>query len=127
MLKTISKVIPILFFWGIFTYIVLKVPYPNTLTQANIIQLLSFFITLFLSLSSTINIFLKNIFSSSAIALGVISLLILKALDILNLITGILTAITIFLLVSYFRKIKRRSLTKLPKISKLTHMRKGDR
>jgi len=124
MFKNLSKVIPVLFFGAIFIFVVLQVPYPQTLTQANIIQLLLFFIPLFLALSTTINLFLKNILSSSSISLGLIFLLILKALDSLNLVTGILIVISVGLLVSYFRKIKRYRLTNLPKISKLTHWRK---
>lgn len=124
MLKLIFKIIPALIFWAIFTYVVLQVPYPESLTQANLIQLSAFFIPLFLAITLTLNTFLKNIFSSSSISLGLIFLLILQALDSLNLVTGILTAIAVYLLVSYFRKAKRRSLTKLPKISRLTHVRK---
>lgn len=124
MLKLLSKSLPSLIFWGIFAYVVLQVPYPDTLTQANPKQLLFFFIPLFLAITLTLNAFLKNIFSSSSISLGSIFLLILKALDSLNLVTLSLTTIAVGLLVSYFRKIKRRNLTKLPKISRLTHVRK---
>lgn len=126
MFKFLSKVIPVLFFGAIFIFASLQVPYPQTLTQANTIQLLLFFIPLFLALSATINLFLKNIFSSSSISLGLIFLLILKALDSLNLVTGILIVISVGLLVSYFRKAKRRSLTlglKIPKLISL-HRRK---
>lgn len=124
MFKFLFRVIPILFFGAIFIFVVLQVPYPQTLTQANIIQLLLFFIPLFLALSATINLFLKNILSSSSVSLGLIFLLILKALDSLNLVTGILIVISVGLLVSYFRKMRGKSLTKLPKVPKLTHWRK---
>ncbi len=123
MLKILPKIIPVLIFWAIFGYVVLQVPYPDSLTQANPTQLLAFFLSLFLAITFTLNIFLKNIFSSCSISLGLIFLLILKALDSLNLVTGILTTVAIGLLISYFRKIKRKNLTKILKIPKLTHVR----
>lgn len=118
------KIFKALFFWGVFGFVVLQIPYPESLTQANITQLLSFFIPLFLAIALTFNIFLKNIFITGSISLGIILLLILKALDSLNLITGVLVIISIGLLVSYFRKLKRKNLTKLPKIPKLTTLRR---
>lgn len=124
MFKFLIKIAPTLIFWGIFGYVILQVPYPDTLTQANLQQLLFFFIPLFFAIILTLNIILKNIFSSASISLGLVFLLILKALDSLNLVTGVLTVIAVGLLISYFRKMNRRSLTKLSKISKLTHLRK---
>jgi len=113
-----------IYFWAVFVYVVLQVPYPETITQANILQLSAFFIPLFLALTLALNIFLKNIFISASISLGLIFLLALKALDSLNLVTVVLILISVGLLVSYFRKINRKNLTKLPKIPKLTHIRK---
>lgn len=124
MLK-LSKIFPALLLWGIFIFVIFQIPYPENLTQANILQILGFFVPLFLAVSLTINIFLKNIFLSSSLSLGIIFLLVLKALDSLNLVTGAIIVIATTLLVSYFRKIKKKSLTKLPKIPKLTNMRKG--
>lgn len=122
--KFILKIIPGIFFWGIFTFIILQVPYPQSLTQASFTQILTFFISLFLAFVFTFNIFLKNIYVSASIALGIIFILILQALDSLNLVTGILTVVAVTLLISYFRKIKRSHLTKLPKIPKLTQLRR---
>ncbi|MDD5147595.1 MAG: hypothetical protein PHV63_03575 [Candidatus Daviesbacteria bacterium] len=122
--KVLPKIIPALIFWGIFILVVLQVPYPESLTQANYIQLIPFFVPLYFALSFTLNIFLKNIFSSGSFSLGLIFLLILKALDTLNIVTGLLTAVATYLLFSYFRKIKKRSLTKLSKIPKLTQLHK---
>lgn len=120
----ILKLIPVLVLWATFAYVVLQVPYPDSLTQANLIQLLAFFIPLFLSITLTLNLILKNIFISGSISLGIIFLSFLKALDSLNLITAILVILSAGLLISYFRKIKRRNLTKWPRIPKLTNMRK---
>lgn len=126
MFKVISKIFPAVLLWAIFAYVVSQVPYPQTLTQATSYQLFSFFIPLSLAFIFTFNIFLKNIPLSASFSLGLIFLLILKALDALNLVTGILILITVGLLFSYFRQVKVRSnLTKLPKIPKLTRLKKG--
>ncbi len=134
MKKFILPVGSVVFFWGIFALVILYIPYPESLTQANWTQITPFFIFLYLTLVFALNIFLKNIFISSSIALGLIFLLTLKALDSLNLVTGVLTIIAVGLLISYFRKVKRhdpppssgfKNLTKLPKIPKLTSLRRN--
>ncbi len=124
MFKFLPKVILVLFFGAIFIFVVLQVPYPETLTQASLIQILAFFIPLFLASVFTLNIFLRNTFSSGSISLGTIFIFILMALDSLNMVTSALTIIAVALLISYFRKIGKRSLTKWGKIPKLTHVRK---
>lgn len=124
MLKILPKIIPTLVFWTIFIYVILKVPYPETITQASFIQLLSLFVPLFLAVTFSLNIFLKNIFISTSISLGLIFLLFLKALDSLNLVTASLIIIPVGLLVSYFRKNKDKRLTKWRKIPKLTRLRR---
>ncbi|MBI2196208.1 hypothetical protein HYU45_01205 [Candidatus Daviesbacteria bacterium] len=129
MFKIILKIFPSLFFWGSFTFVVLQVPYPESLTQANAMQIFPFFLSLYLALVFTLNIFLKNILFSSSVCLGLVLLLILKALNSLNIITGALVIIATGLLASYFRKTKRKGLnpiksdlTKLSKIPKLTKL-----
>lgn len=131
--KIIFKILPALVFWGGFAYVVLHVPYPNSITAANYTQILPFFASLYLALVFTLNILFRNILFSSSVCLGLILLLILKALDSLNIVTGILIVITTYLLAGYFRKAKKRgpstgsgfkNLTKQPKILKLTHIRK---
>lgn len=124
MFQLFQKITVALVFWAIFIIVIFQIPYPENLTQANILQILGFFIPLFLAVNLTINIFFKNILLSSSISVGIIFILILKALDSLNLVTGAIIVIATILLVSYFRRIKRKSLTKLPKIPKLTHVRK---
>ena len=124
MLKILPKIIPALIFWGIFIFVVLQIPYPDSITGANFQQLSFFFIPLFFALTFSANFFLKNIYISSSIALGCILLLILKALDSLNLVTGILIVISVGLLISYFRKATRRSLTLGLKTPKLISLRR---
>lgn len=125
MAKIIFKILSALFFWGIFVYVVLQIPYPETLTQANIYQAAPFFVSLFFAFAFSLNIFLKNLSLSLALSLGIIFLLILKALDSLNIVTGILTVAAIYLLVSSFKKVRVRNptlnsgfknLTRKPKI-----------
>lgn len=122
MFKFIFKFLPSLVFWSVFLYVVLQIDYPQTITEANLIQLFAFFISLFLAITFTLNIFLKNILISISISLGLIFLLFLKALGSLNLITGILTLIPFGLLISYFKKTKRRGLTNFTKMPKLTKL-----
>lgn len=123
MFKIISKIIPPLIFWGIFIGVVLTIPYPDSLTQANFTQIMPFFLSLYLALIFTFNLAFKNLLFSGFISFGIIFFLILKSLDSLNIVTGALTAIAIALLVSYFRKDKRykqgSGLTKSSKIPKL--------
>lgn len=124
MLKFLPKVAPVLILWGTLIYVVLQVPYPNSLTSATLFQFIAFFIPLFLALTLTINLFFKFILSGASISLGIIFMFLLKALDILNFVSAGLTITAVVLLLSYFRKVKRRGLTKLPKISKLTSLRR---
>lgn len=121
MLKTIF-IIPALIFWLIFVYVLIQIPYPETITQANFTQLLSFFIPLFLAITLTLNIILKNIPISISTSFGLIFLLFLKALNALNLVSTILTIIPFGLLISYFKKTKRSGLTNYSKIPKLTQL-----
>lgn len=123
MLGFLLKLVPALIFWGIFAYIVLQVPYPNSLTQANVFQLLGFFIPLFLALTFTLKKVLKSFTMSMVLSLGIIILLILKALGVLNFVTGSLTILAIYLLTSSSKK-SPTGLTSTSNIPKLTQWRK---
>lgn len=127
MLKFLPKVVQALIFWGIFVYVVLQIPYPESLTGATAFQLLSFFIPLFLTLTFTLNLFLNSSFLSASVSLGIIFLLFLKALDTLNFVSAGLTIIAVVLLLSYFRKAKRKGLTYISKIPKLTNLRRKNK
>lgn len=133
MLKIISKILLALVFWGIFGYVVLQIPYPDSLTQANFTQIIPFFAFLYFTLVFTFNILFKNILASFSLSLGLIFLLILKALDSINWVTGGLILVSVALLFSYFRKGQKhgrlnnsgfKNLTKQSKIPKLTKWRK---
>ena len=118
----ILRILPALIFWGIFGYVILYVPYPKSITQADVVQLSSFFISLFLALIFSFNFFLKSFALSGTLALGIIFLLLLKALNSFNFVTVTLITLVTWLLLSYFKK--NRSLTNSTKISKLTPLRK---
>lgn len=118
--KIIVKVFPIIIFWGIFLGVILAIPYPESLVLANLTQISLFFASLFLALIFTSNFFLQNFLQSFSLTLGLIFLLILKALDSFNLVTGILIVAATALLFSYFKKPKHHHLTKPTKIPKLT-------
>lgn len=109
-----TKIIPALIFWGIWILVIFYVPYPESLTQASLWQILAFFIPLFLALTFTL---------SAPVALGIVFLTLLKALDTLNFVSAILIIVAVGLLLSYFKRGKgKHNLTSIPGISKLTHL-----
>lgn len=117
------KVLPALVSWVILISIVFQLDYPPSLTQATPLQLLGFFIPLFFAISFTLNLAFKNIIISTIITTGAIFLLILKALGALNIVTGAITAIAVFLIAGSIRK-KKTSLTYKTKIPKLKNLRR---
>lgn len=130
-MRYLLKTLPVIFFGGLFIFVILQVPYPDSLVQANLVQISLFFIPFFLALISILNIFLRKLILSIFISFGLILLLTLKALESLNIITGLLVIIAIGLLISYFKKVNKRNpsassgsrdLTKLPKMPKLTKL-----
>jgi len=127
MFKIVLRIFLALIFWGIFGYVVLQVPYPDSLTQANLIQIIPFFVSLFLALTATLNILFENILASFSVSLGLTFLLILKALDSLSWVTGGLILVSVVLLFSYFRKGEKKSLTKQSKIPKLINLRRREK
>ncbi len=126
MAKIISKLFPVLILWFAFVYVLFNVDYPQTLVQASWFQFISFFLTLFLAILFTLNIFLSFLAVSFFISLGLIILLLLQALHTLNLVTGILTIVAIWLFISYFKKAKRPRFTKF-QIPKLQLSNKNNR
>lgn len=123
MSKTFLKIFSALIFWGGLILVLVYIPYPESLTSATPFQILIFFIPLFLALTFTLNLFFKFVFSSASISLGIVFLLLLKALNTLNFVSASLTIVAVGLLLSYFRKEKgKRHLTSVSKISKLTSL-----
>lgn len=106
--KKILKIFSALIFWIIWILVIFYVPYPESLTQASAWQILAFFTSLFLALTFTL---------SAPIALGIVFLLLLKALDALNFVSAALIIIAVVLLLSV-------RLTSSKKISKLTSLQR---
>lgn len=142
-MKYLVKIIFAIFFWSIFILVIFNLPYPQDLEEANFLQISIFFSSLFLAILFTLKIVFKRFSAPALLTAGIILTLILKALDSLNLVTGIIVLTLVSLLISYFlkrnspaaafQKIKKRNLyplkvgsdlTKLPKIPKLTRLRK---
>ena len=121
--KILFKIFPVIFFAGIFSYVLFNVNYPPSLTQTTVFQLLAFLIPLYLLITFVLNLFFNFLLLAGISSLGLIILLTLQALDSLNLVTGGLTAVSVGLFISYFRKNRRGSLTKWPKIPKLTRIK----
>ena len=88
---------------SILIYVILVLPYPESLTQASVFQLISFFLPLLFFLTLTANLFLNSLASSFSLAFGIILILILKALDDLNFLSFVLTVAAVLLLISQFK------------------------
>lgn len=106
-MNKLTKSLVALFFLVVFIYVLMNVPYPHNLTSANIFQISSFFIPLFLMASFIISIFFVISFSF-IIALGIIFLLLLQALDSLNPVSAVLILIVVWLFISYLKKNQKK-------------------
>jgi len=115
-----SKIILVFFSWSIFILVVLKVDYPQSLPQASTFQLLAFFTSFFLASTSTLYLALKRLLPSVVFSVGIILLLLLKALGVLNIVTGVIVIIAVFLVAGSFKK--KSSLTKQTKEPKLKNL-----
>jgi|SRR3989344_208117 len=124
MYVVLLKIVGALTAWAIFFYTIFQVDYPSSLVAANPYQLSYFFIPLFLGLTLFFSL-RSNILSASSIALGLIILLILRAFDSLNLVTGIITTIATFLLASAFKNISIKSRVKRSLSPRLTPIQSG--
>lgn len=102
-----TKILSAIFFLVVFIYVIFNVPYPNNLTSANLLQIVSFFIPLFFSILFLLSIFLV-FYLSFILSLGFIFLLILQALDGLNIVSAVLVLIVIWLFSSYFKKNQKK-------------------
>lgn len=103
-MSILLRIILALIFWGLFIYVLFFVEYPNSLTQANPLQLLVFFTPLYFAINFSLYLIIKNLIVCLVISLGIILLLILKVLDSLNFVSGGLAIASVLLLVSYFKK-----------------------
>ncbi|MDO8618513.1 MAG: hypothetical protein Q7R49_01050 [Candidatus Daviesbacteria bacterium] len=118
----LNKIFPVIISWGIFLLVIFTVSYPDSLTQASFFQLLIFFGSFFISITLTLNLFLKNFVTSLTITFGIIFLLLLKGLNALNIVTAAITVIAIILITGSFRKNTGSNLTSHSNIPKLKNL-----
>lgn len=116
-MPTFLKIILSLISWGVFLYVLFFIEYPESLTQASPFQLLAFFTPLYFAISFSLYLIIKNLAVCLVISLGIILLLILKALDSLNFVSGGLAILSVFLLVSYFNPSTRLRLRGMNSLS----------
>jgi hypothetical protein len=113
----IIKLFLALFFWAGFIGVLIFIPYPESFTQANLFQLACFFIPLFFGLFFSLNLLLKPILFSTTISIGLIILLVLKALNYFNFLSIGLTLTTTLLLLSSFKNTSGlTSIINMPKL-----------
>lgn len=112
----LKKTLPVFISGIIFGVIVYFTTPPQTLTSATFMQLLLFFIPLFLFLMFLLNIIFQFFIRSFIISLGIILLLIFQSLGMLNILTGLLIMIaSLFITISF----KKSSNTQQSKIQSL--------
>lgn len=123
-MPSVKKVLPVLFFAGLFVFVVYQITPPASFTSASIFQMGIFFLPLLLFLVFLLNFFLNFFLRSVIFGVGLIILLILKGLDALNPVSFGLTVIAIFLLSRSLRKPKSKpTQNNIPKLSRLVKQR----
>lgn len=119
-MSKLKQFIPVCFSGILLSLVIWQVQPPQTLTQASPLQLIAFFIPLFLLISSTIFVIFQSIPLGIISGLIVILLLALKSLDLLNIITFIVILVAILFITKALKKDKKVSYqAKIPKISQL--------
>ncbi|HBR20185.1 hypothetical protein A2617_01515 [Candidatus Daviesbacteria bacterium RIFOXYD1_FULL_41_10] len=120
----LKRVFPVLFFGGILGLVIWQIVPPKSFDIASYFQIIVFWVPLFLLLFFILNLFIRFFLRSFIITLGIILLLVIKTLDIFNILTVILTILSIIFLVKTFKKPRRKFYRgKIPKISKLAKQR----
>jgi len=124
--KIFKRIFPALLSLIVFVLIIYYTPYPRTWYSASVSQILLFFIPLLVFLTFFLNIFINFYEKSFSLSLGLLILIVLRSIDELNIITGVLTLLAAFLLSTTFKKPLwkprqiQKGLTSPFKISKLT-------
>ncbi|MDD2822637.1 MAG: hypothetical protein PHQ59_01015 [Candidatus Daviesbacteria bacterium] len=112
-MQYLKKILPILIFGGVFVIIVYFTKPPQSLTSANFIQLLLFFIPLFLFLIFLLNIFFKFYIRSFILSLGIILMIIFKSLGMLNFLSGALIIVATTFSAISFKKTRSLQQSKI--------------
>lgn len=130
-MSVFKKFLPILVLIGVISVVIWQVEPPKSLSQASFWQIGLFFVPLFLLFTLTINFLFHFYLKSVTISLGLTILLVLKSLDIFNIVTIILTILAIILITRSLKKpvskkgsasageLKNLYSNKKPKFSKL--------
>lgn len=120
-LKTAQKIIPLLLSLGLLSFVVLKVEPPKSLSSATTIQLLSLFVSLFLSVYFLLNFSPLPFIRKIIFALLLVAILLLQGLNMLNIFSAVLIiASVIFLLKVTHKPAKSNYQSKIPRISNLS-------
>jgi hypothetical protein len=109
----IKKFLPILIFGLLFVNVIYFAKPPQTLTSGTFIQLLLFFIPLFLFLIFLLNIIFRFFIRSFIFSLGIILILIFKSLEMLNILTGALIIIASNFIAISFKKTRTAQTSKI--------------
>lgn len=111
-----KKILPILISGGILFYLIYFTKPPDSWNQASTLQILGFFLPLLILVTFIVNLFFNYLPRSFIIGLAVMILVVLKLIDILNLLTA--PAVILITIVSFyfFKKPKFTRVTKIPKL-----------
>lgn len=115
----LKKLSPIFISGAIFGLVIWQIEPPQSLTKASFLQMVLFFVPLFLSLIFTFDLIFRFYLKSFIISLSIVIILILKTLDTLNLVTLALTFVATFLITKSLKQPKKSYLSKIPKLSHL--------
>lgn len=116
----LKKFLPIILPGLILTWVIFKIEPPKSITQASVLQILLFFIPLFLLIVFLLNLYLRFLVYSAIMAIGIIILLLLQALNSLNIVSAALVIIACALLLKSIQRPKNKiPLAKIPKLGKL--------
>lgn len=119
-MKLLKKILPICITSFILGLVIWYINPPKSITSASILQFILFFIPLVLLLTSLVNLCSKFFLQSLVVSLGLTILLILIALDSLNLASFILTSASVILIAKSLRKPKKINYPfKIPKLKSL--------
>lgn len=123
----IRKLLAFTFFLALFVAVILYIEPPGSWREANIFQILAFFLPILLAITALVDILVHYLPHSFILSLGIILLLAFFGAGQLNLLTGALVVLITVFCFRIFPKMKlpRFRLTRSSKIPKL-HMQKQE-
>lgn len=119
-----KRLLPVLLLGLILGLVIWQTPPPASLTSASVLQLTLFLTPLFLLLTFLVDHFLRFFLRSLVVSLGLVILLVLKALDSLNIASLIMTVLAVVLIIKSLKKPKKLNYSaKIPKLTSLKKQR----